>query len=329
MHESPTVQPLPSKSHWVPSGCGECWHWPVTVSQASAVQGLPSSQSGVPVQHPGTLVPGEQVPVPSHASPVVHALPSWHVVPSGAGTTPQECVAGPVELHAGSRHAPGGDGQLTGSPGTHAAPAHWSSAVHPSPSASQGDPSAAAMWTQAPVRTLQASLVHASPSSQSAASWQQPVTAVPETQEPSPSQWSKAVQGSPSSHEPGIGAKVQPTPGAQASLVQGFPSEQTTGVPTHEPATHPSMAVQGSASSQGAPLGFGTVPQTPLAGEQTASRHGSPGGGHLTTLPGSVTQAPPSHTSVPLHGSPSSTAAQSAVLAHAQDGVPAQPPAAQ
>ncbi len=54
--------------------------------QTSVVQASPSSQPGAgPVQVPA-----------SHVSPVVHRLPSSHVVPSGAGSFRQPTIASHV-----------------------------------------------------------------------------------------------------------------------------------------------------------------------------------------------------------------------------------------
>jgi hypothetical protein len=72
--QASSVQGLPSSQ--ATPGAGVCRH-PDAGAQESDVQTLPSSQLGVPA-------PGRHAP-PVHESPDVHALPSSHEAPSGVG----------------------------------------------------------------------------------------------------------------------------------------------------------------------------------------------------------------------------------------------------
>jgi hypothetical protein len=76
--------------HWFPSSqlCGGWEQAPVTMSQTSSVQGMPSAQStGAPWQ--------VEPPVPSaaHASEVVQALPSSQGSPEASGAPVQTPLA--------------------------------------------------------------------------------------------------------------------------------------------------------------------------------------------------------------------------------------------
>src|SRR6266699_6026702 len=68
----PTVQGLAS-SHCCPSGAGVEWHWPLAGSQASRVQGLPSSQSALVVQ---TSVGRTLTPIPGSLRQMTRSVAS-------------------------------------------------------------------------------------------------------------------------------------------------------------------------------------------------------------------------------------------------------------
>src|SRR5436309_3477918 len=205
VHVSPVVQAFPSSHEPV---MGACAHPPVTGSQVSSVQGLPSSQAGVPRQIPSRF---------PHMSPVVHMLLSLQGTPAGRNRA------------------------------TAQRPARHSSMMQSAGFVSQDVPLPTLLWTQPPrvgsqtsnVQTLwsshtggsricrqpvlslkQTSDVHAMPSSQS--------LAVP-MQFP-PLQTSFAVQKLPSLQGPVAAPRVQaPVAGSQASTVQALPSSQSTG----------------------------------------------------------------------------------------------------
>ena len=86
--------------------------------------------------------------------------------------------------------------------------------------------------------------------------------------------------------------------------MHGLPSSQSVRAPaTQAPATHWSFTLQRDPSSQGVPLGTGSVVHAPLAGSQLpASWHAS---GAVQTTGSPPRQAPASHVSRRVQSSPS------------------------
>ena len=129
---------LPS-SHAVPAVTGP-WETPLIGSQASAVQGLPSSMAGG--------APAEQVPLALHVSLPLHALPSEQAVPTVTGT----CETPFVGLQESAVHG------LPSSVAT-ALPARHAPAMQLSPEvqaleSEHAEPSACAGFEQVPVPVL-------------------------------------------------------------------------------------------------------------------------------------------------------------------------------
>jgi hypothetical protein len=149
-HVSAPLHALPSL-HDVPAATGVC-ETPVAASQASAVQGLPSSTV--------TCVPLVQVPA-WQVSDCVHALPSLQVVPfvfAGFEQAPVAESQVPAVWHwSEATH-------VTGVPGVHeplalhvSAPLHTLASLHDVPAAT-------GVWVT-PLDALHASVVHGLPSS--------------------------------------------------------------------------------------------------------------------------------------------------------------------
>ncbi len=264
-------------SHGTLSGPATAKHLPVLGSQASLVQGLPSSQL---VRLPVQLVPWQ-------ASPVVQGLPSLHAPVCGLWTQVPcwhwSCVHGLLSLHcwpppppppwhcwlqlgmAVWLHVPVEamqasvvqallSSQLTAMP-TQAPLTQVSPMLQALPS-SHVTPFAAATELHLPLVGSQLSTVHEFPSSHTAAA---PGAHLPLTHT------SLIVHRLPSSHGPSCGVAAHlPFDGSQLSLVQGFLSSQLSGEPWQAWPLQTSPLVQGLPSSQ-APPGRGVQPHLPAA----------------------------------------------------------------
>ena len=353
---SPLVHALPS---WQVPKLLSCVH-PATRSQPSSVHTLPSSQA---LWLPGTHLPALQVLVPVKiplaqlASPqtvpltagelthpvllsqesTVQGLPSSHaVMPPGKWVQPV------VGAQLSSVHL-SPSAQLTWPPPLHLPPAHASLTVQMFPSV-QGV--TFGVLTQPWVLGSQASSVHTLLSSQFAN--------LPATHAP-PRHASPLVQPLPSLQAlPVPLGLIAQNPSTHASSVQTFLSSHSlfslhahVGLPPHTPPTHASLLVHALPSSQGALLKLFTHP---APGKHASSVHGLPSSQVLalppTHLPLSqlspIVQLLPS-VHVVLSGAATkphaplvqvswvhaSLSSQSALLAHAHAGVPAQKPAPQ
>ena len=315
---SPAVQALPSSQGLLVPTLVQ----PVFGSQASAVQGLPSSHCGAapPAQAPdlqasfsvqalpslqgkvfAALV---QPPLASQVS-VVQGLPSSqgaglpatqmpslqastvvHTLPS-SHVEELFFVTQPVLASQLSSVHGFASSQVTVAPPLQVPPLHKSFVVHASPSSQL--PSVAADLQ--PVFGSQLSVVHGLPSSQ--------FTAAPPTHAPF-AQASLPVHALPSEHPPVAGAVAQPVVGLQLSIVQGLPSSHDTAVPAHLPPAQVSLVVQVLPSSHAAV--FCAVTQ-PVFGSQLSVVQGSPSSHALAPAP---LQLPASHASGLVQGSPSS-----------------------
>ena len=314
LHAWPSLHTVPSEKVLVQ---------PLEMSQASLVQGLPSSHLA--------LLPPTHLP-PAQPSPTVHALPSVQVPAPGKLAQPlmasqESMVHGlpspqftpPPDLHAPLE-------QL--SPLVQALPSlqvppmalwvqplvvsqpsavqtlpssqpiavplqlpclHASLAVQALPSA-QGMPSRLAC--SQPTALSQLSLVHGLPSSQS--------MALPDTHLP-PLQPSPSVQAVPSLHGSLLALCTQPTASLQLSLVHGLSSAQLGTLPAHEPWKHTSLTLQTWPSSHAAPSLL--VCTQPLKNPQESMVHASPSS-QSTLLPGLHT--PPTQPSPLVQALPSS-----------------------
>ena len=262
-------------------------HAPQSSGQSS--QASPSSHAPLPQTAPpqaGSSVP-EQVPS-AHVSLTVHGSLSLQ---SAVLLICEQPIAG---SQAESVHGLPSS-QSTGVP-LQAPPMQASAAVQRLLS-SQAEPSATGSNAQAPVAGSHASVVHASPSSQA--------IGVP-AQPPSP-QVSSAVQASPSSQPPPLGAYVQPVAGSQLSLVQSSPSSHAIAMPLQAPSTQASPSVQASPSSHCAVVGVYTQP---WAASHESDVQGLPSSQSSAVPP----QVPPVHTSFVVHPSPSLQAEPFATL---------------
>src|SRR5207248_843747 len=102
---SSPLQALPSEQE-VPSATGTCVH-PITGSQASAVQGLPSSQLGA---GPATQAAARQVSSP------LQAFPSEQEVPSATGAWVHPATGSQASAVQGLPSSQLGDGPATQAP---------------------------------------------------------------------------------------------------------------------------------------------------------------------------------------------------------------------
>src|SRR5205823_2794469 len=220
------VHALPS-SHVLPSGLAGLEQAPVAGLQVPA-----SWHWSGAVQRTGA--PALQVPA-GQVSPVVHALPSSQVVPSGLAGLEQTPVAG---LHLPASWHWSGGAHRTGVPGAHVPLSQASPVVHASPS-SHEVPFALAGFEHVPVAGLQVP-----------ASWH----------------WSSAVQTTGRARGGSVGLRVvvwarsqpaacgawrRPGGGVEASSVHGWPSSQVGGgPPTPPPPAHVARVVKAFPSPQ-------------------------------------------------------------------------------
>ena len=125
-------------------------------------------------------------------------------------------------------------------------------AVRSSPSGAANDPFATSRQERGETRLKKNSLT--SRSKLVAASAPVPATAAAATPQTPPVQTALCVQGSPllQAVPSGSWRVVQPTRGSQAGSVQGPEALQTTGSLTQAPASHRSLTVQASTSTQSA-----------------------------------------------------------------------------
>ena len=132
-----------------------------------------------------------------------------------------------------------------------------------------------------------------------------------------PAHVSAVVQALPSSQLTLLATLTQPFDLSQESSVHTLPSSQPTApTPTQAPALQESPVVQASPSSHAAPSFHAANWHLPLVAWHSACRHTeSPLVSHVTTVLLSTSHLPFArlHTSVPLHASASSNAAQSAL----------------
>jgi hypothetical protein len=301
---APAVQaPVPQgAAQAVPSAIAAVTQ-PAEGSQASAVQGFPSSQAGG--------VPATQTPAALQVSAPLQASPSGQAVPAATGAWVQPGTASqPSTVHGLPSSQ---EGAL---PGLQVpAPSHASAPLQASPS-SHGVPAPTGLEVQ-PSSASQATATHGFASVQ--------VSGVPAWHDPAPSQVSAPSQASPSAQEvpAGRGVKAQPVAGAQVSVVQACPSSQVGGGPaTHEPeALQTSAPLQASPSEQEAPGVTGAWVQP-----STAS-HASTVQGFPSSQAGGVpvTQAPaPLQASAPLQALPSEQEAPAATGAWVQPSAASQ-----
>ncbi len=273
------------------------WVQPVVMSQASSVQGLPSSQlaSAPPLQLPFAHTSANVQAFPSvhdhafgaylhpvlasHVS-VVHTLPSSqffglppvhalfqqlsfvvHALPSSQGPLAAVC-AHPFNAPQLSVVQGFPSSQPLTAPLWHTPPLQMSLTVQTLPSE---QPLPSAGTEKQPLAESHWSNVHALPSSQLAAlpPWQVPFWQV-----------SEIVHGSPSSHAPGVALCTQPLVDWHASVVHGLPSSQPIWLPgVHTEFAQVSPVVQTLPSSQVAVLARCTQPVFAL---QPSSVHGLP-----------------------------------------------------
>jgi hypothetical protein len=264
-----------ASSHEVPVGKG-AWETPVTGSQESLVQGLPSVVgTGLPTQVPEV-----------HWSFAVQALPSEHEVPFAAGVW-----TGPLDgLHESAvQGLP--SSTMTGVPGVHAPAALQVSAPLQTLGSAQDVPACTGAWAT-PVCGLQESVV-------------QGLLSVVETAVPAQApevHWSFVVQALASEQTvpSATGVCCGPVVGLQESAVQGLPSSTLTGMPgVHAPA--PSQAAlleHWVTAAHAAPIGA-LACNTPSIGSHESAVHGLP-----SLIAGGVpdVQTPvPLQISLPLH----------------------------
>ena len=198
-HKSPWVQSLASL-HWAELATLE--QTPLSGSQASLVQGLPSSQ---PLAAPGLQVP------PAQTSPLVQALPSVQVA-----VLELDLQLPLVGSQASSVHGLPSL-QSVALPALHAPPPQTSPAVQALPSS---QPATLGVWPQSPLLLSQASAVHGLPSLQALVA---PALQVP------PLHRSLTVQALPSLHAAVLAGKAH-LPLTQESSVHGLASPQSLGL---------------------------------------------------------------------------------------------------
>ncbi len=276
------------------------WVQPVTALQPSNVHGLISSQfSAGPLQLPPLQVSGP-----------VQLLPSLHALLLAA------CAHPPNGEQLSSVHALRSS-QFNAAPGLQTPVLHVSPTLQTLPSASQDAPLAAApLNTQAPVNTLQLSIVQTLPSLHTATA---PLVQAPALHT------SPAVHALPSLHALPLLVCVQPTTESQASLVQELPSSQFNTAPALQfTPLHTSGLVQTLLSAlQGPPGLMPTYEQAPVAGVQVfVLQTVSPAALQVTIVTALTLQSKGrallSQNNVPLQKLPSSLAAQSASLVQPQ-----------
>jgi hypothetical protein len=330
-HVSEPLQALPSEQE-VPSSAA-AWVTPVAGSQASAVQGLPSSSVGG--------VPGLQTPAPLHVSLPLQAFPSEQDVPGGTTrcVTPrigshESTVQGLPSSVTGAVPAPQLPELLHVSAPLHALPSEqlvpavagvWStpkvgsqlSAVHGFPSSSDGGApglqTPEALQVSVPLQALlsaqevptvtgvcvtpwvgsQLSAVHGLPSSSAGA--------VPALQVPVELQVSLPLQALPSEHEVPVatGWCLTPAVASQLSVVHGLPSSVTGAVPGEQVPTplQVSAPLQTFASAQDVPAGSGVNTGCPAALQESCVHGLLSFAVHVGTLWKSLTTPAPALTS--------------------------------
>ena len=249
---SPTVQTLPSEQLPVVLVKTQ----PVAELQVSAVHGLPSLHV--------TAAPPAHAPA-AHASPLVHALPSEHVLVLLAWMQP------PPTLHESVVHGLPSS-QLIAAPDAQPPPAHTSPLVH----ALLSEHDRTLLVYAQPLVGSQASSVQMLPSLQTTTEpgWHAPVA-----------QMSPLVQALLSVQDNVLLVCVQPPDALQESVVHRLLSSHASAAPgTQTPLAHASFVVHALPSVQANVL---LVKTQPVAGTQASVVHGLPS---LQTTP-----VPPAH----------------------------------
>jgi hypothetical protein len=324
LHMSPSVQTVPSSQ----GTSLATWLQPLLGTQASAVQTFLSSH--------GSITPlGEHAPA-KHTAPGSKLLSSrqalsLHTVPSATALFLQ-----PLALSHVSAVQALPSSQAVPAPARQTPPAHKSPSVHASPSLQVP---LLFLWLQ-PLAGSHKSSVHGLPSLHATVvgTWLQPLAG----SQPSSvhmllslqplgkpplqvalAQLSDLVHGLPSSHGDALGAWMQPTLGSHASPVQGLLSSQLVGpLGKHTTTKHVSPVVHALPSSQACPSPVATWAHDPLSHvscvhEFLSSQSGLILHAQATAVP---EHAPPLHLSLPVHGLPSSHAAELAVLTQPTPG---------
>ena len=197
----------------------------------------PACGSQASVVH--TLLSSHDVAVPARQTPSLHRSPTVQALPSLHAVVNCTCWQPSAALQLSWVHG-AWSSQFNGVPGTHAPPLHWSPLVQASPS-EQG---AALFACWQPFVRSQLSVVHGLLSSQEVMLPGVHAVAL---------QMSFAVHGLPSSHVAALGRCTQPVASTHVSSVQGLSSAHCATLPRHLPLLHKSSALHFCPSSQTVP----------------------------------------------------------------------------